>query len=286
MHIQASEMPLQADGSVYHLGLEPEDLASKVILVGDPGRVSLVSSFFDSVEVRKQNRELHTHTGMYKGKRLSVISTGMGTDNLDIVVNELDALVNIDLSKRCIKSTHQSLELIRLGTCGALQGNIDIHTPIASRYGFGLDGLLHYYRHEAISDEVLVDAFVAHCGWDAKHPRPYAVGCATALLDRLAHDCLQGITLTATGFYGPQSRVLRLPLAGEDFIETLQGFQYRHLYFTNLEMETSALYALSRLLGHQALSICIAIANRVTGRFSQGYHSAMEDMVIKVLERI
>jgi uridine phosphorylase len=266
-------MPLQADGSVYHLGLEPEDLASKVILVGDPGRVSLVSSFFDSVEVRKQNRELHTHTGMYKGKRLSVISTGMGTDNLDIVVNELDALVNIDLSKRCIKSTHQSLELIRLGTCGALQGNIDIHTPIASRYGFGLDGLLHYYRHEAISDEVLVDAFVA-------------VGCATALLDRLAHDCLQGITLTATGFYGPQSRVLRLLLAGEDFIETLQGFQYRHLYFTNLEMETSALYALSRLLGHQALSICIAIANRVTGRFSQGYHSAMEDMVIKVLERI
>ena len=286
MKIKSSEMHLQADGSVYHLNLHTEELASKIILVGDPGRVALVSSFFDTVEVKKQNREILTHTGTYKGKRISVISTGMGTDNMDIVVNELDALVNIDLAKRERKAGHSRLEMVRIGTCGALQKNIEIHAYIASQYGLGLDGLLHSYKHEGISDEALVSAFVKQCRRNSRLPYPYAVGCSETLMQNIGFDCLPGITLTATGFYAPQCRVLRLPLADGDFIKALEGFHYKNLYFTNMEMETSALYALSRLLGHEALTICIAIANRVNGNFSNGYKEAMEKLVEKVLERI
>lgn len=285
MLLQASEMPLQADGSVYHLNLQPEDVASKIILVGDPARVAMVSSFFDTIEVKKQNREIHTHTGSYKGKRITILSTGMGTDNIDIVLNELDALVNIDLQKRRIKDTHTTLELIRIGTCGALQTDIAINTCIASRYGFGMDGLLHTYRHENISDEAMVEAFIRQCGRNDKLPYPYAVACSDELMQRIAPDLRQGITLTAQGFYAPQCRELRLPLAQGDFIKKLQGWSYRNLYFTNMEMETSALYALSRLLGHKALTLCIAIANRVNKDFSADYKPAMQQLIVQVLER-
>ena len=283
MNIKASEMPLQANGNVYHLNLHPGELAEKIILVGDPGRVSEISSKFNKIEIKKQNREIITHTGNFQEKRISVISTGMGTDNMDIVLNELDALVNIDLDKRQIKEHHTSLEIVRLGTCGALQKNIEIDTFIASKYGFGLDGLLNLYRHPDISDEHMVKAFTTQTKWNEKLPHPYAVACSDKLLNRLASDLNQGITLTAQGFYAPQCRVLRLPLAFGDFIEPLQGFRYHDMYFTNMEMETSALYALSKLLGHKALTICVAIANRVNKTFSKNYKPAMNLLIEKVL---
>jgi len=286
MTLQSSEMPLQADGSVYHLNIHPDELAHTILLVGDPGRVPVVSSFFNTIEVKKQNREIATHTGTYKGKRISVISTGMGTDNIDIVLNELDALVNIDLKKREVKDTHTSLQLIRLGTCGALQKNIPVNSLIASQFGLGLDGLLHTYQHEHISDEEMVKAFIKQCDWNSKLPHPYAVSCSDDLMQRIAFDIPKGITLTAQGFYAPQCRILRLPLAYDDFIEKLEDFQYNNLYFTNMEMETSALYALSRLLGHQALTICVAIANRVTKSFSEDYKPSMYSLIETVLERI
>ena len=286
MTLQSSEMPLQADGSVYHLNIHPDELAHTILLVGDPGRVPVVSSFFNTIEVKKQNREIATHTGTYKGKRISVISTGMGTDNIDIVLNELDALVNIDLKKREVKDTHTSLQLIRLGTCGALQKNIPVNSLIASQFGLGLDGLLHTYQHEHISDEEMVKAFIKQCDWNSKLPHPYAVSCSDDLMQRIAFDIPKGITLTAQGFYAPQCRILRLPLAYDDFIENLEDFQYNNLSFTNMEMETSALYALSRLLGHQALTICVAIANRVTKSFSEDYKPSMYSLIETVLERI
>lgn len=279
-------MPLQVDGSVYHLNLHPDELATNILLVGDPGRVPMVSSFFDTIEVKKQNREIATHTGTYKGKRISVISTGMGTDNIDIVLNELDALVNIDLKKRQLKETHTSLNIIRLGTCGALQKDISINSFIASKFGFGLDGLLHTYKHENISDEEMVKTFIKQCDWNEKLPYPYAVACSNDLMQRIGFDMNQGITLTAQGFYAPQCRVLRLPLAYGDYIEKLEGFQYNNQYFTNMEMETSALYALSRLCGHQALTICVAIANRILKTFSKDYHPAMKSLIESVLNRL
>jgi len=287
MEIKNSEMPLQADGSVYHLNLQPEEIADTLILVGDPGRVPTVSAKFDAVEFRKQNREIVTHTGTYKGKRISVLSTGMGTDNLDIVLNELDALVNIDLQKREPKQTHKSLNLIRLGTCGALQPDLEINSFIASQYVLGMDGLLHYYQHDNdLSDQEIVRTFMAKTAWNNNFPKPYAIKSSDFLLDKIAFDMRKGITLTASGFYAPQCRILRLPLGMPDFAQRLVGVQAKNLPFTNMEMETSALYALSRLLGHQALTICVVITNRPNKTFSENYQSAMEKLIETVLERI
>jgi uridine phosphorylase len=287
MEIKKSEMPLQADGSVYHLNLQPQEIADTILLVGDPGRVPTISAKFDQIEVRKQNREILTHTGTYKGKRLSVLSTGMGTDNLDIVLNELDALVNIDLQKRETKQEHKSLNLIRLGTCGALQPDMEVDTYIASQYVLGMDGLLHYYQHDKdLSDKEIVHTFMAKTAWNSNFPKPYALKAADSLLDRIAFDLPKGITLTASGFYAPQCRVLRLPLGMPDFAHRLLGVQAKGLMFTNMEMETSALYALSRLLGHNALTICIVITNRPNKTFSKNYQPAMEKLIEMVLERI
>ena len=287
MELKNSEMPLLADGSVYHLNLQPEEIADTIILVGDPGRVPIVSAKFDAVEVRKQNREMVTHTGMYKNKRISVLSTGMGTDNLDIVMNELDALVNIDLQKREPKQTHKSLNLIRLGTCGGLQPDIEVDLFIASQYVLGMDGLLHYYQHdESLSDKEIVHTFMAKTAWNNNFPKPYALKSSDYLLDKIAFDMRKGITLTASGFYAPQCRVLRLPLGMPDFAQRLVGVQAKNLSFTNMEMETSALYALSHLLGHQALTICVAINNRPNKISSTDYQPAMEKLIETVLERI
>ena len=287
MQLKNTEMPLLADGSVYHLNLQPQEIADTVILVGDPGRVPLVSAKFEQIEVRKQNREMVTHTGTYKGKRLSVLSTGMGTDNLDIVLNELDALVNIDLQKREPKQIHKSLKLIRLGTCGGIQPDMEVDSFIASQYALGMDGLLHYYQHEKeASDEEIVRTFMAKTAWNNNLPRPYAIKSADSLLDTIAFDMRKGITLTASGFYAPQCRVLRLPLGMPDFAHRLIGIQAKNLPFTNMEMETSALYALSHLLGHQALTVCVVIFNRPNKEFSKDYHPAMEKLIETVLERV
>ena len=287
MEIKASEMPLQSNGSVYHLNLQPNEIADNIILVGDPGRVPIVSAKFDAIETIKQNREMLTHTGTYKNKRISVLSTGMGTDNLDIVINELDALVNIDLQKRAAKETHKSLNLIRLGTCGSLQPDIELNTYIASAYSLGMDGLLHYYKHdENVSQEEIVSEFMEKTAWNANLARPYAVAASDILMEKIAFDMRKGITLTASGFYAPQCRVLRLPLGVDDFAEKLIHAKCKELPFTNMEMESSALYCLSKLLGHNALTICVCITNRPNKTFCENYHSAMDKLINTVLDRL
>ncbi len=287
MEIKSSEMPLQPDGSVYHLNLHPDEIADNVILVGDPGRVPVVSAKFNVIEIKKQNREIVTHTGLYKDKRVSVLSTGMGTDNLDIVINELDALVNIDLQKRVPKHTHKSLNLVRLGTCGGLQPDIDVNTYVASAYSLGMDGLLYYYKHDSkLLEKEIISEFIAKTEWDNNLSRPYAIAASDELLKKIAFDIRKGITLTATGFYGPQCRVLRLPLAISDFAERLINVQSKGLQFANMEMESSALYGLSKLLGHEALTICVVIANRPNKTFSEGYHVAIDNLIDTVLDRL
>ena len=286
MNIAASELPLQPDGRIYHLNLFPDEIADTVILVGDPGRVETVSKRFDRVFIKRSNREIATHTGELNGMPLSVLSTGMGTDNIDIVINELDTLRNIDLKTREIKSEKKSFHLIRLGTCGALQKEIDVNSFVASAYGFGMDGLLHFYRHRDISDENAIEHFVKTQNWDSALPRPYLTPGSSMLLEKLAFGITQGITATASGFYGPQGRVLRLPLADEALHQKLQAFDYRGFKITNLEMETSALYALSKMLGHEALTVCLAIANRVTKAYSENYHSYMDNLIDTILERL
>ena len=287
MKLKHSELPLLANGNVYHLNLQPQEVADTVILVGDPGRVPLVSAKFDHIETCKQNREIITHTGTYKRKRFSVLSTGMGTDNLDIVINELDALVNIDLQKRKLKQNHKSLNLIRLGTCGGLQPDMEVDTFIASQYALGMDGLLHYYLHDKnLSEKEIVNTFMVKTAWNNNFPKPYAIQSSDSLLDTIAFDMRKGITLTASGFYAPQCRVLRLPLGMPDFAQRLIGVQAKGLPFTNMEMETSALYALSRLLGHQALSISVVVANRPNKTFTKDHRPAMETLIETVLERL
>lgn len=285
--LQESELILNPDGSVYHLKLKPGDIARDIILVGDPGRVETISKYFDSIELKVQNREIITHTGSYKGKRLSVMSTGMGTDNIDIVVNELDALVNIDLDKREIKSELTSLNLIRLGTSGALQPEIPLNAFIVSTHAMGIDGLLHFYttKHPAF-DQNMADAFHKHAHWPSKLPTPYAVKASDSLLQKLGQDFVKGITATAPGFYGPQGRKLRLDLATDDLNHRLETFDYEGLKITNFEMETSALYGLSALLGHNALTVCVAIANRHRKEYNRDYKSHVDQLVQIMLERL
>jgi uridine phosphorylase len=284
--IPASELPLQNDGAIYHLNLHPEELADNVILVGDPGRVSMLSAMFDTVEVRKQNRELITHTGTYKGKRISVISTGMGTDNIDIVLTELDALVNIDLATRTVKESHHTLNLVRIGTSGALRPEIECGTFVASEYGLGIDGVLRFYETGNLIREDFVEAFVRHTGWDSTLPYPYCSPASPELLERIGHDMTKGVTVSAPGFFGPQGRQVRAQLKYPELNEKIETFEYQGHVITNMEMECSALYGLGNILGHHPLTICLIIANRVTGQFLDSYHDRMEMLCRTVLDRI
>ena len=286
--IPDSQLVLHGDGSVYHLRLFPEQIADTVILVGDPNRVAKISALFDVIENQVSNRELVTHTGFYKGKRITALSTGMGTDNIDIVLNELDALVNIDLKLRTIKEKHTRLKLIRLGTSGALQPDIPVgNSFLASKYALGLDGLLHFYADSVqhIHHE-MTDAFVQHTDWNPLLPSPYVVGCSESLMEQLAFDYRKGITATSPGFYGPQGRVLRLPLSDEGMNKKIESFSFEGQNITNFEMESSALYGLSMMLGHDALTICLVIANRVTEKFSSDYHPFMERLIKNTLDRL
>lgn len=284
--IPASELPLQNDGAIYHLNLHPEELADNVILVGDPGRVSMLSAMFDTVEVCKQNRELITHTGTYKGKRISVISTGMGTDNIDIVLTELDALVNIDLATRTVKESHHTLNLVRIGTSGALRPEIECGTFVASEYGLGIDGVLRFYETGNLIREDLVEAFVRHTGWDSTLPYPYFTPASPELLARIAHDMKKGVTVSAPGFFGPQGREVRIRVKYPELNKKIESFEYQGNVITNMEMECSALYGLGNILGHHPLTICLIIANRVTGQFLDSYHDRMEMLCRTVLDRI
>ena len=280
--IASSELILNPDNSIYHLKLHPHQIAKDIIVVGDPGRVEVISNYFDSIEHKISNREILTHTGTLNGKKLTVMSTGMGTDNLDIVINELDALVNIDLENRTIKETHISLNIVRLGTSGALQKDIDIDTFLISEYAVGLDGLMNYYEFKQTDKELqLLEEFYKQTGYLKELAQPYFVKASSDLFNKLKKGCTPGITATASGFYGPQGRVLRLPLKENQLNEKLRDFKFDDYRITNFEMETSGLYGLSRALGHNACTICAIIANRFSGDFSKDY----KNPVIKLIEK-
>lgn len=282
-----SELIINADGSIYHLKLRPEQLAITVLVVGDQGRVPMISKYFDRVEHKVQNREFLTHTGFVGNKRLSVISTGIGTDNIDIVLNELDAVVNIDLHERKQKKDHTTLDIIRLGTTGALQSEIPVDTMIASAYGLGFDGLMHFYDYDAVlSENEMADAFAKHTNWNDKLPYPYIFSASENLLKNIAGGLNKGITTTANGFYGPQGRELRIPLAFPEMNNLIQSFEYNGYKITNLEMETSALYGLGKVLGHNTLTICDVIANRARKEYSSNAKQSVDKMIRYVLEKI
>jgi uridine phosphorylase len=285
--IGESELILNPDGSVFHLHLKPEDIADTIILVGDQGRVDMVSSFFDKVEVKKSNREFVTHTGTYKGKRISVLSTGIGTDNIDIVVNELDALVNIDLNERVATKIHTTLNLIRIGTSGALQQDIQVDTPVATQTSIGFDGLLNFYEgRDKMGNSDIEAAFIEHTNWNALLPRPYFADASAELLNKIAFDMRKGITISAPGFYGPQGRILRLNTVDNGLNEKISNFEFNGRKITNFEMESSALSGLSTLLGHNALTICNIIANRLRKEYSSDYKIAVKKLVETVLNRL
>lgn len=283
--ILASELPLQSDGAIYHLNLHPDELADNVILVGDPGRVEMISSMFDTLELEKQNRELKTHTGTYQGKRISVISTGMGTDNIDIVLNELDALANVKLPDRVVKESHRKLNLVRIGTSGALQPDIEVGDFVASSLGFGIDGVLQFYNYGDICRNDIVDAFIKQTGWSPRLPHPYCTPASPELLERIAFDMKQGMTVSAPGFFGPQGREVRARLMFPELNHKIEAFNYEGIKVTNMEMECSAIYGLGNILGHAPLTICLIIANRVTGKFLDSYHDQMKVLCKTVLDR-
>ena len=283
-----SELILNEDGSVFHLHLKPEQLADKVILVGDPGRVSLVASHFDAQECEVQSREFHSITGTYKGKRITVQSTGIGCDNIDIVLNEMDALANIDFKTRHEKPEHRTLTFVRIGTCGGLQENTPTGTYIASIKSIGFDGLLNFYagRNE-VCDLKLEEAFKKHMDWNPLLCAPYVIDADNELLDRVAGtDMVRGITIACGGFFGPQGRELRIPLADPDQNEMVESFEYNGLNITNFEMESSAVAGLSALMGHKALTCCMVIANRRAKQANTGYKNTIDGLIKIVLERI
>lgn len=283
-----SELIINADGSVFHLHVKPEQLADKVILVGDPGRVSLVASHFEKVECDIQSREFHTITGSYQGKRISVVSTGIGCDNIDIVMNELDALANIDFTTRHEKSPLKSLTLVRLGTCGGLQEYTPEGTYIASEKSIGFDGLLNYYagRNEACDLE-FEEAFKKHMDWNPQKGAPYVIDSDKETLDRVAgDDMVRGVTIACGGFFGPQGRELRIPLADPKQNEKVENFEYNGYRITNFEMESSALAGLAKLMGHKAMTCCMVIANRRAKKANVEYKNSIDGLIQIVLDRI
>ena len=285
---EESELILNQDGSVFHLHVKPEQLAHKVILVGDPGRVSLVASHFTDIEMEVQSREFHSITGKFQGKRITVASTGIGCDNIDIVVNELDALVNIDFATRTEKAEKTSLEIVRIGTCGGLQEYTPVGTFIVSEKSIGFDGLLNFYagRNE-VCNLALEDAFTKHMHWNPQLCAPYVIEADEELTNRIGgDDMVHGITIACGGFYGPQGRQLRIPLADTDQNAKVESFEYEGMHITNFEMESSALAGLSKLLGHKATTCCMVIANRLIKEANTGYKSTIDNLIKEVLERI
>ena len=287
MSIKQSELILNPDGSVYHLNLKPENIANDIIFVGDQDRVDKITDRFESIEFTTQKREFKTSTGIYKGKRLSVISTGIGPDNIDIVLNELDALVNIDLKTRKPKTNLTVLNIVRIGTSGSLQADIPVDSFLMSSHALDLNGMLHSYQIKGISNPEIEDAFVRHTSWSAQKAHPILIENNSALAQKLMSEkIVTGITATAGGFYGPQGRVLRLPLADAKINAKIDSFTFNGNRITNLEMETSAIYGLSKLLGHRAVSMNAIIANRANGTFSKDYKKVVEDLIEYSLNKL
>ena len=283
-----SELILNPDGSVYHLNLQPDQIASTIITVGDPDRVSKVSKYFDKIDSKVQKREFVTHTGELNGKRLSVISTGIGTDNIDIVLNELDALVNIDLSNRVEKSATTSLDIIRIGTTGSMQEEVEVDSFLVSEFAIGMEGLMHFYDFKNNADGVMVYLdFMEKMSAKIQFPiRPYLAEGDKTLIEKWATDFQKGITITCTGFYGPQGRSLRATASVNNLLDELSNFQYKKLKCTNFEMETSGIYGLANLLGHRAISFNAILANRVSKTYSSKQKETVEKLIETVLERI
>jgi len=285
--IKESELTLAPDGTLYHIRLTNDTLADKVILVGDPGRVEMFKPMFSTIDHESTNREMHAITGICQGKSLTVLSTGMGTDNIDIVMTELDAAVNMDLKSRTPKPEHRTLNLVRIGTSGSLQEEIPVGSCVASKYAVGLDGLLNYYEHQPSPvDQELTSRFIDHMQFDSCFARPYGVASSHELFSRIGYDMHHGITATAPGFYAPQGRHVRIAPSIEDLNERLAAFQFEGTKLTNLEMETSAIYGMSSMMGHNALTICLIIANRPTGKFLNDYHQPMAELIEKVIDRL
>lgn len=283
-----SELIINGDGSIFHLHLKPEQLADKVLLVGDPGRVDMVASHFETRECEIESREFHTVTGTYKSKRISCVSTGIGCDNIDIVLNELDALANIDFSTRTEKPNHRALTLVRVGTCGGLQFNTPTGTYVASVKSIGFDGLLNFYagRDEA-SDLDFEHEFKTQVKWNEKLGNPYVATADIELIDRIAaDDMVRGVTIACGGFFGPQGRKLRLPLMDPDLNQKIEDFEYKELKITNFEMESSALAGLSSLMGHKAMTCCMVIANRRAHKAEANYKNNIDGLIARVLDRI
>lgn len=283
-----SELIINEDGSVFHLHLKPGQVGGNVILVGDPGRVKAISAYFEKIEVEAQNREFISCTGTIKGKRVTVISTGIGTDNIDIVLNELDALVNIDFTTREVKSKLTSLNIVRIGTSGSLQKDLPVNSWLLTHKSIGFDGLLNFYGgRNGISDLAFEDSFKKSLSWNSQLTSPYVCNASEELLNRLSSDLVvAGVTISAPGFYGPQGRVLRLPIQDSEINDKISAFRYDHWRITNYEMECSAIYGLSKLLGHNAATICLIIANRMAGTFSSNYPAEMEKLIKYTLDKL
>lgn len=285
--IKSSELILNPDGSLYHLNLQPEHIAHDIIFVGDQNRVEKITQFFDSIEFSIQKREFKTQTGLFKGKRITVMSTGIGPDNIDIVMNELDALVNIDLKTRTPKENLTSLNIIRIGTSGSLQADIPVDSFVMGKFGLGLDNMLRSYLIDEITEVEMEDAFIKHTNWDLRKGRPYIIPCSEKLEKRMeSNRIFKGITGTAGGFYGPQGRVLRLNIQDENLNSKMDSFNYNGTRMTNLEMETSAIYGLGKLLGHNCLSLNAIIANRASGTFSDDPNKAIDELIDYALEKL
>ncbi len=285
--IEPSELILNSDGSIFHLHLLPEQISDTILMVGDPGRVETVSSFFSSKEFTISNREFSTTTGIYNGKRITVLSTGIGTDNIDIVVNELDALANIDLKTRTVKDTHRKLTLVRLGTSGALQPDIPLASFVLTEISIGFDGLLNFYANrDKVCDLAMEQAFLKHTGWNAQCAKPYFTYSSEKLVKLFESYTIKGVTISAPGFYGPQGRVLRLPLADAHLNEKIESFSYNGRRITNFEMESSAINGLSKLLGHDSVTICAIIANRVIKDATKDYKPAIMSLIEQTLVKL
>ena len=287
MNIPESELVLNPDGSVYHLHLKPEDIANTVITVGDPARVAKVSAHFDSIRFKTTKREFVTHTGTYKGKEITVISTGIGTDNIDIVLTELDALVNIDLHTRTPKTTHTSLDIIRIGTCGGLQDDVPLDSLVVSAHAIGFDNFVYFYEHNGRFNTSLSKTFMKASKWASPLSDPYAVSANSSLLEKFTEvGFLPGITVTNVGFYGPQGRTLRIPLAQPELNTAMKNFSFQGNRILNLEMETAGIYAMADLLGHNALSLNVILANRELGTFSKDPGAAVDGLITTALNEL
>jgi len=285
--IPPDQLPVNADGSIFHLHLKPEQLADKVVMMGDPERVPIVAAYFDSIEFDLQSREFRTITGTYKGKRITALSHGIGCDNIDIVMTELDALANIDLQTREVKKDFRQLTLVRIGTSGGLQPFCPIGTYVVSEISMGMDGLIFFYdKGENIADKELSQLFAKHTCWNDSLAKPYFVASDSELSERICFDMIKGITISASGFYGPQGRHVRLELSNPEMNKLIESFEYKGLKIANYEMESAALSGLANLMGHKAITACLVIAGRYSGGMNTDYKGSFDELIQKVLDRI